>query len=150
MNLSPLRSVSHSADRSPRRQVQLIMAHTNETPESRTLLLRRIAQLEEDLAETRGCIVRLASVIETLLIDGPQPTIEAPDIRDTADWLAPVIPLEPARTRREDEPPGQERASRPLPPARSAGGPAHGFSHWSGYSPHPERSTAHTMPSAVT
>ena len=96
------------------------MAHTNETPESRTLLLRRIAQLEDDLAETRGCIVRLASVIETLLIDGPQPVIEAPDIRDTADWLAPVIPLEPGRARRDDEPSGQERASRPLP-ARSAG-----------------------------
>jgi hypothetical protein len=97
------------------------MAHTNETPESRTLLLRRIAQLEDDLAETRGCIVRLASVIETLLIDGPQPTIEAPDIRDTADWLAPVIPLEPGRTRREDEPSGQERASRSLPSGRPCG-----------------------------
>ncbi len=96
------------------------MAHTNETPESRTLLLRRIAQLEDDLAETRGCIVRLASVIETLLIDGPQPTIEGPDIRDTADWLAPVIPLEPGR-RREDEPAGQERASRSLPPDRPRG-----------------------------
>jgi hypothetical protein len=96
------------------------MAHTNESPESRTLLLRRIAQLEDDLAETRGCVVRLASVIETLLIDGPQPAIEEPDIRDT-DWLAPVIPLEPVRTRREDEPPGQERASRPLPPGRRCG-----------------------------
>jgi|HubBroStandDraft_6_1064221.scaffolds.fasta_scaffold121297_2 hypothetical protein len=125
------------------------MAHTNETPESRTLLLRRIAQLEDDLAETRGCIVRLASVIETLLIDGPQPAIEEPDIRDT-DWLAPVIPLEPGRTRREDEPPGQERASRPLPPARSSGGPAHAPSNWGRYTPHPERSTAHTIPSAVT
>jgi hypothetical protein len=90
------------------------MAHTNEAPESRTLLLRRIAQLEDDLAETRGCIVRLASVIETLLIDGPQPVIEEPDIRD-ADWLAPVIPLEQGRPRREEAPPGQERASRPLP-----------------------------------
>ena len=59
------------------------MAHTNETPESRTLLVRRIAQLEDDLAETRGCIVRLASVIETLLIDGPQPVIDEPDIPDT-------------------------------------------------------------------
>jgi hypothetical protein len=97
------------------------MAQTNETPESRTLLLRRIAQLEEDLAETRGCIVRLASVIETLLIDGPQPTIDAPDIRDTADWLAPVIPLEPGRTRREDEPSSQERASRSLPSGRPCG-----------------------------
>ena len=125
------------------------MAHTNETPESRTLLLRRIAQLEDDLAETRGCIVRLASVIETLLIDGPQPAIEEPDIPDT-DWLAPVIPLEPCRTRREDEPPAQERASRPLPPARSGGGTAHAPSNWSRYSPHSERSTAHTIPSAVT
>jgi len=97
------------------------MAHTNETPESRTLLLRRIAQLEKDLAETRGCIVRLASVIETLLIDGPQPAIEGPDIRDTADWLAPVIPLEPGRTRREDEPSGQERATQSLPPDREHG-----------------------------
>ena len=97
------------------------MAHTNETPESRTLLLRRIAQLEDDLAETRGCIVRLASVIETLLIDGPQPTIEAPDIRDTADWLAPVIPLEPGRTRHEGEPSSQERASRSLPSGRPCG-----------------------------
>ena len=96
------------------------MAQTNETPESRTLLLRRIAQLEEDLAETRGCIVRLASVIETLLIDGPQPAIEEPDIRDT-DWLAPVIPLEPGRTRREDEPSSQERASRSLPSGRPCG-----------------------------
>jgi hypothetical protein len=96
------------------------MAHTNETPESRTLLLRRIAQLEDDLAETRGCIVRLASVIETLLIDGPQPAIEAPDIPDT-DWLAPVIPLEPGRRRRQDEPSGQERASRPLPSGRRRG-----------------------------
>jgi len=99
------------------------MAHTNETPESRTLLLRRIAQLEDDLAETRGCIVRLASVIETLLIDGPQPTIEAPDTRDTVDWLAPVIPLEPGRARHEAEQPGQERASRPLSHALG-GGPA--------------------------
>ncbi|MGA8454371.1 MAG: hypothetical protein WB800_03110 [Streptosporangiaceae bacterium] len=96
------------------------MAHTNETPESRTLLVRRIAQLEDDLAETRGCIVRLASVIETLLIDGPQPAIEEPDIPDT-DWLAPVIPLEPGRTRREDQSPGRERASRPLPPGRRRG-----------------------------
>jgi len=124
------------------------MAHTNETPESRTLLLRRIAQLEDDLAETRGCIVRLASVIETLLIDGPQPAIEEPDLRDT-DWLAPVIPLEPGRARREEEPPGQERASRPLPPARG-GGPAQAPSNWARYSPQHERSTAHTMPSAVT
>jgi hypothetical protein len=124
------------------------MAHTNEAPESRTLLLRRIAQLEDDLAETRGCIVRLASVIETLLIDGPQPAIEEPDIRDT-DWLAPVIPLELGRTQREDEPPGQERASRPLPPARG-GGPAQASSNWTRCSPHHERSTAHTMPSAVT
>lgn len=99
------------------------MAHTNEAPESRTLLLRRIAQLEDDLAETRGCIVRLASVIETLLIDGPQPVIDSPDIRDADDWLAPVIPLEPGRTRREGEPPGQERASRPLPPAANLGRP---------------------------
>jgi len=91
------------------------MAHTNEAPESRTLLLRRIAQLEDDLAETRGCIVRLASVIETLLIDGPPPVIEEPDIRDAADWLAPVIPLEQGRPRRENGSPGQERASRPLP-----------------------------------
>jgi hypothetical protein len=91
------------------------MAHTNEAPESRTLLLRRIAQLEDDLAETRGCIVRLASVIETLLIDGPQPVIEEPDIRDAADWLAPVIPLDQGRPRREETSPGQERASRPLP-----------------------------------
>jgi hypothetical protein len=127
------------------------MAHTNETPESRTLLLRRIAQLEDDLAETRGCVVRLASVIETLLIDGPQPVIEAPDIRDAADWLAPVIPLEPGRARREDdEPSGQERASRPLPPAHSGRGTAQAPSNWSRYSPHPEPSTAHTMPSAVT
>jgi len=124
------------------------MAHTNESPESRTLLLRRIAQLEDDLAETRGCIVRLASVIETLLIDGPQPAIEEPDLRDT-DWLAPVIPLEPGRARREEEPPGQERASRPLPPARG-GGPAQAPSNWARYSPQHERSTAHTMPSAVT
>jgi hypothetical protein len=124
------------------------MAHTNETPESRTLLLRRIAQLEDDLAETRGCIVRLASVIETLLIDGPQPAIEEPDIPDT-DWLAPVIPLEAGRTRREDQPPGQERASRPLPPARG-GGPAQVPSNWTRYSPHHEQSTAHPMPSAVT
>lgn len=123
------------------------MAHTNESPESRTLLLRRIAQLEDDLAETRGCVVRLASVIETLLIDGPQPAIDEPDIRDT-DWLAPVIPLEPCRTRREDEPHGQERASRPLPPAR--GGPAQASSNWTRYSPHHEPSTAHTIPSAVT
>jgi hypothetical protein len=91
------------------------MAHTDETPESRTLLLRRIAQLEDDLAETRGCIVRLASVIETLLIDGPQPVIDTPDIRDTEDWLAPVIPLEQGRPRRDDESSGQERASRSLP-----------------------------------
>ncbi len=126
------------------------MAQTNETPESRTLLLRRIAQLEDDLAETRGCIVRLASVIETLLIDGPQPAIEAPDIRDAADWIAPVIPLEPGRSRREDEPPGQERASRPLPPALSGGGPPQAPSNWGRYSPHPELSTAHTMPSVVT
>jgi hypothetical protein len=125
------------------------MAHTNETPESRTLLVRRIAQLEDDLAETRGCIVRLASVIETLLIDGPQPAIEEPDIGDT-DWLAPVIPLEPGRARREDEPPGQERASRSLPPAHGTGGPAHAPSNWNRYSPRPERSAAHTMPSAVT
>jgi hypothetical protein len=123
------------------------MAHTSETPESRTLLLRRIAQLEDDLAETRGCIVRLASVIETLLIDGPQPTIEAPDIRDTADWLAPVIPLEPGRTRREDEPSGQERASRPLSPALSGGGPTQAPSNWGRHGP---LSTAHTTPSAVT
>jgi hypothetical protein len=94
------------------------MAHTNEAPESRTLLLRRIAQLEDDLAETRGCIVRLASVIETLLIDGPQPMLEEPDIRDAADWLAPVIPLEAGRTRRDDATSGQERASRRLPQAR--------------------------------
>jgi hypothetical protein len=126
------------------------MAHTNDTPESRTLLLRRIAQLEDDLAETRGCIVRLASVIETLLIDGPQPTIEAPDIRDDADWLAPVIPLEPGRSRHEDEPSGQERASRPLQPALGGGAPAQAPSNWGRYSPHPELSTAHTMPSAVT
>jgi hypothetical protein len=97
------------------------MAHTNEAPESRTLLLRRIAQLEDDLAETRGCIVRLASVIETLLIDGPQPVVEEPDIRDTADWLAPVIPLEAGRTLRDDATSGQERASRRLPPARRRG-----------------------------
>jgi hypothetical protein len=97
------------------------MAHTNEAPESRTLLLRRIAQLEDDLAETRGCVVRLASVIETLLIDGSQPILEEPDIRDTADWLAPVIPLEPGRARRDDATSGQERASRRLPPARRRG-----------------------------
>ncbi len=93
------------------------MAHTNEAPESRTLLLRRIAQLEDDLAETRGCIVRLASVIETLLIDGPQPVLDGPDIPDTPDWLAPVIPLEPGRTRRDDAALGRGRAGRPLPPA---------------------------------
>jgi len=97
------------------------MAHTNEAPESRTLLLRRIAQLEDDLAETRGCIVRLASVIETLLIDGPQPLVEEPDSRDATDWLAPVIPLEPGRPRRQNAPPGQERASRPLPAAGECG-----------------------------
>jgi hypothetical protein len=91
------------------------MAHTNEAPESRTLLLRRIAQLEDDLAETRGCIVRLASVIETLLIDGPQPVADMPDIPDTADWLAPVIPLEPGRARRDEAVPGRGRAGRPLP-----------------------------------
>jgi hypothetical protein len=98
------------------------MAHTNEAPESRTLLLRRIAQLEDDLAETRGCIVRLASVIETLLIDGPQPVLEDPDSHDDADWIAPVIPLDPGRPRRDDPVPGQERASRPLPAPRRAGG----------------------------
>jgi hypothetical protein len=97
------------------------MAHTNEAPESRTLLLRRIAQLEDDLAETRGCVVRLASVIETLLIDGPQPVVDEPDIREAADWLAPVIPLDAGRPRREDAPPGQERASRRLPPAGRCG-----------------------------
>jgi hypothetical protein len=98
------------------------MAHTNEAPESRTLLLRRIAQLEDDLAETRGCIVRLASVIETLLIDGPQPILEEPDSRDDADWIAPVIPLEPGRPRREDAAARQGRASRSLPRSRAGGG----------------------------
>lgn len=97
------------------------MAHTNEAPESRTLLLRRIAQLEDDLAETRGCIVRLASVIETLLIDGPQPVLDEPDVRGDADWIAPVIPLEPGRPRRDDAPAGQERAGRLLPPEHECG-----------------------------
>jgi hypothetical protein len=120
VNLNRVRNVSHSADRSPAGK-DSHMAHTNEAPESRTLLLRRIAQLEDDLAETRGCIVRLASVIETLLIDGPQPVLEEPDSRDDADWLAPVIPLEPGRPRRDDAVSGQERASRPLPPARHCG-----------------------------
>ena len=124
------------------------MAHTNETPESRTLLLRRIAQLEDDLAETRGCIVRLASVIETLLIDGPLPAVDEPDSRDADDWLAPVIPLEQGRPRREDAPPGQERASRPLPPPRRGGDPAQPPPRWSRYGPPPERSSARTMPSA--
>ena len=126
------------------------MAHTNEAPESRTLLLRRIAQLEDDLAETRGCIVRLASVIETLLIDGPQPVVDGPDIPDTSDWLAPVIPLEPGRTRRDDAASGQERPSRPLPPAHPCGGQDQTPSNWIGHSPAPERSAAHTMPFAVT
>ena len=120
VNLKTVRNVSHSADRSPAGK-DSTMAHTDEAPESRTLLLRRIAQLEDDLAETRGCIVRLASVIETLLIDGPQPVLEEPDSRDAADWLAPVIPLEPGRPRREDAPPGQERASRPLTAPRECG-----------------------------
>ncbi len=76
------------------------MAETTEAPESRTLLLRRIAQLEDDLAETRGCIIRLASVIESLLIDGPQPAAGDLELPDAPDWLAPVVPLEPGRPRR--------------------------------------------------
>lgn len=78
------------------------MAHTDEAPDSRTLLLRRIAQLEDDLAETRGCIVRLTAVIEDLLFEEPCPAVgtEFPDT-DAADWLAPVIPLEPGRARRD-------------------------------------------------
>jgi hypothetical protein len=125
------------------------MAHTNEAPESRTLLLRRIAQLEDDLAETRGCIVRLASVIETLLIDGPQPVLEEPDGRDDDDWIAPVIPLEPGRPRRDDASPGQERASRQLPSGRRGGDPGQPSS-WSRYGLPAERPPAHTMPSALT
>jgi hypothetical protein len=97
------------------------MAHSTEAPDSRTLLLRRIAQLEDDLAETRGCIVRLASVIETLLIDGPidgpQPAAGGTDVPDAADWVAPVIPLERDRSRRDGAAPGRGRASRRLPGA---------------------------------
>jgi hypothetical protein len=69
------------------------MADTTEGPESRTLLQRRIAQLEYDLAETRECIIRLASVIESLLIEGPQPATG--DIDAPTDWVASVVPLEP-------------------------------------------------------
>jgi hypothetical protein len=99
------------------------MAHATEAPDSRTLLLRRIAQLEDDLAETRGCIVRLASVIETLLIDEPAPAMgaEMPEDADE-DWVAPVIPLEPDRPRREGAGAGREHASRRLPLARRDGG----------------------------
>jgi hypothetical protein len=75
------------------------MADTTGAPESRTLLLRRIAQLEDDLAETRECVVRLASVIECLLIDEPQFAADM-DAPDAADWVAPVVPLEPGRRRR--------------------------------------------------
>ncbi len=93
------------------------MADTTEAPDPRTLLQRRIAQLEDDLAETRGCIVRLAGVIETLLIDEPNPAA-SPDVPDdAADWLAPVIPLEPRRARRAGAAAGPAgRAGRPLPP----------------------------------
>jgi hypothetical protein len=75
------------------------MADTTGAPESRTLLLRRIAQLEDDLAETRGCIIRLASVIESLLIDGPEPVTGDMDAPDAADWVAPVVPLGSGRRR---------------------------------------------------
>lgn len=125
------------------------MADTNEAPESRTLLLRRIAQLEDDLAETRGCIVRLASVIETLLIDGPQPA-GGTDVPDSPDWVAPVIPLEPGRVRQEGAAAGPGRASRPLPPGRRDRGQSQAPSNWGSCSPPPERSTACTVPSAVT
>lgn len=91
------------------------MAETTEGPESRTLLLRRIAQLEDDLAETRGCIIRLASVIESLLIDGPQPATGDPQPPDPGDWLAPVVPLEPGRSRRDGAPAGRGGVNRLLP-----------------------------------
>jgi hypothetical protein len=94
------------------------MPETTEAPESRTLLLRRIAQLEDDLAEMRGCIIRLASVIESLLIEGPQPADGDTDAPDAADWVAPVVPLEPGRARRDDAAAGRGRAGRPLRPAR--------------------------------
>jgi hypothetical protein len=98
------------------------MADTNEAPESRTLLLRRIAQLEDDLAETRGCIVRLASVIENLLIDGPHPDAGEADILDVGgsdgqgddDWVAPVIALEPGRLRQDGAATGRGGAGRRL------------------------------------
>jgi hypothetical protein len=56
-------------------------------------------------------------VIETLLIDGPQPVVDMPDIPDTADWLAPVIPLDPGRARRDDAAAGRGGAgvTRSLP-----------------------------------
>jgi hypothetical protein len=90
------------------------MADTTEVPESRTLLLRRIAQLEDDLAETRGCIIRLAGVIESLLIDGPQPAIGDMDAPDAADWVAPVIPLETGSRARTARPAGRGGANRQL------------------------------------
>jgi hypothetical protein len=98
------------------------MADITETPESRMLLLRRIAQLEEDLAETRGCIVRLASVIESLLIDGPQPAAGGTDPPDAEDWVAPVVSLDPGRPRRDGAVTGRRGAGRPL--RRGFGGSA--------------------------
>jgi hypothetical protein len=94
------------------------MADTTGAPESRTLLLRRIAQLEDDLAETRGCIVRLASVIESLLTEGAQPAAGDADLPDEEDWVAPVIPLEPGRPRRDGTVTGQGGAGQPLSQSR--------------------------------
>jgi hypothetical protein len=106
------------------------MAETPHAPESRTLLLRRIAQLEDDLAETRGCIIRLASVIESLLIDGPQhgpgdadPETDADaDAADAAEWIAPVVLLEPGRPRQNEVPAHRKGANRSLRGHATAGG----------------------------
>jgi hypothetical protein len=87
------------------------MADTTGAPESRTLLLRRIAQLEDDLAETRECVIRLASVIESLLVGPAAGDVDAPD---AADWAAPVVPLEPGRRRRTARPAGRRGANRQL------------------------------------
>lgn len=110
------------------------MAETPHPPESRTLLLRRIAQLEDDLAETRGCIIRLAGVIESLLIEGPQhgpgdadadAGAEADadeDEADPAEWIAPVVLLEPGRPRQNQVPAQRRGANGPLRPRTTAAG----------------------------
>jgi hypothetical protein len=100
------------------------MADTDKAPETRTLLLRRIAQLEQDLAETRGCIIRLAGVIENLLIEGhPGSGADDSGPPDAEDWVAPIIPLEPGRPGRDGAAAGRRDAGRrPLrraPRARS-------------------------------